>query len=438
MARAQREDARRGAPGLRRRAQDRRALDLVALRGRRPRARGDARRRAARRGRHGKRADDPHGAAADPGDVAARGARRGLLLEGGLREGQRRSGGGRRAPLRQPAQRGRGDDAPARLPRHGAEAPRRLALFDGRGRAGAGQPERGPRAPRLSGLPGEPAPAPLRDVRGSSGVRRGVEGQTPRARIRNRRRGHQGGRPGDAAGARRDRQIPALGARLQVPRRRGHDRGARDRHERRPHRHAHARRVLRPGAARRNDGQARDASQLRGPGAKRRPRRRHRHRGEGGRRHPQGRAGGARATAFGRAAVRHAEPLPGLRRSRRPRARRGRAPLRESGVPGRRAGGHPPFLRPQSHEHRGPRREARRSARDRGPALRRGLDLRPRRRRIWSSSNAGARSRRPTSSPRSRRARRTSSIASSSRSASATSGRKRRRSWPDTSAPSTP
>ena len=52
VAGAQRAAAGRGAPGLRRRAQDRRPLDLAPLRGRRPRARSDARRRRARRGRH--------------------------------------------------------------------------------------------------------------------------------------------------------------------------------------------------------------------------------------------------------------------------------------------------------------------------------------------------------------------------------------------------
>ena len=144
MARAQHAAAGPRAPRLRRRAQDRRPLDRPPVRERRARARGDAGRRDARRGRHRERPHHPHGAAAHRRRVAARGPGRGLLLEEGVCEGQRGAGGRGRAALRQPAQRRRGNDAPARLAHHGEATPRRLALRRRRRDAHAGRPRATP------------------------------------------------------------------------------------------------------------------------------------------------------------------------------------------------------------------------------------------------------------------------------------------------------
>ena len=92
-----------------RRAQDRRPVLLAALRARRAGARRDARRRHGRRGRHRQR---PHDRATSRSAIAgrarrARGARRGLHVQGRLRGAERAAGGGRRQDLRQPAQRRR-------------------------------------------------------------------------------------------------------------------------------------------------------------------------------------------------------------------------------------------------------------------------------------------------------------------------------------------
>ena len=105
-------------PGPALRAQGRRPGDQPALRGRPAGPGADPRRRLDRRGRHAQRQDHRRGPApADrhrrvPGARAARGARRGVPAEGGLRAAQRVDDRGRQAGLRQPAQRRRRVAAP--------------------------------------------------------------------------------------------------------------------------------------------------------------------------------------------------------------------------------------------------------------------------------------------------------------------------------------
>ena len=307
VARARHAAARPRAPRLRRRAQDRRPVDRPPVRKRGARARGDARRRDARRGRHRERPHDPHDAAAHRRRVAARGPGRGLLLEEGVREGQRGAGGRGRAALRQPAQRRRGNDAPARLAHHGAATPRRLALRRRRGDAHAAPTQSDAARPaRGAGVPGQPS---SRRCESFEDVRRFVEDW--------REKRHELGFETDGVvikvddralqqDARLDRQVAALGARLQVPGRGGDDGGPRDRLNVGPHRGPDAGGALRPGSTRRHHGQEGHAPQLRGPGAQGRAGRRHGRRRERRRRHSEGRPGRAREAARRLAAFRHA------------------------------------------------------------------------------------------------------------------------------------
>ena len=98
-----------------RRAEDRRAVDVAALRGRRTRHRGDPRRRRRGRGRHrqyphaGRRAAE---AERPQRARRLRGARRGLHDQEGVSRAERAAEGGRRHHLRQSAQFGRGLAAP--------------------------------------------------------------------------------------------------------------------------------------------------------------------------------------------------------------------------------------------------------------------------------------------------------------------------------------
>ena len=114
---ARRPGARRRAVPLRRRAQDRRPRHLAHLPRRRVRGRRDARQRHRRRGRDRQPADHPRGAlppARRPAAPRRRGARRGLPAAGRLRAPQRGARRRRPAGLRQPAQRRRRVDPPAR------------------------------------------------------------------------------------------------------------------------------------------------------------------------------------------------------------------------------------------------------------------------------------------------------------------------------------
>ena len=218
----------------------------------------------------------------DPGDVAARGPRRGLLLEEGVREGQRRSArrrASRSSPTRATPRRGR-CACSTRGSRRGGASTRGSTASSRPPPLPARQSEALERLERRSAFPVNPH---WRRCETFEEVRAFVEEwqrEAARARVRDRRRRHQGRRPRDPGGARRDGEVAALGARLQVPGRGGDDDRARHRRQRRPHRRADARRALRPGAARRHDGQARDAAQLRGPVAQGRARRRHRRRRE--------------------------------------------------------------------------------------------------------------------------------------------------------------
>src|ERR1700682_732883 len=90
--------------------------------------------RRARRGRDEKRPDDPVDPSPDPGDRDDRSAGRGLLHEDGVYEGQRGSGGGGAAALREPSQRRGRDDAAARTRGHRPRASGRVALRDRRRR----------------------------------------------------------------------------------------------------------------------------------------------------------------------------------------------------------------------------------------------------------------------------------------------------------------
>ena len=218
VARAQHAAAGRRAPGLRRRAEDRRPLDLPPLRGRELPPRRHAGRRRPRRGRH-----------------AATCGRSARCRSGSRRRRRSRSAGRcttRRRPSRRstPNARRKGSrSSPTR-----ATPPRaRCACWTPASRRGGGstpgstrssrpRPRRPARAEALdrlavAGLSGQPAPAALRDLRGGAPVRRGVAREAPRARFRDRRRRHQDRRPVDPARARLDRQVSALGTRLQVP-----------------------------------------------------------------------------------------------------------------------------------------------------------------------------------------------------------------------------
>ena len=182
--------------GVRRGAEDRRPLDLAAIRGRRlvrGATRGDGR---ARRGRHRERADDPLDPASDRGDVRAGGPRGGLLLEDGVRARERRAGSGGRAALRQPAQRRRRDDAAARLAGDGAAPAGRLALRDRRGAGAASRPSRR----RSNGFAAwdsrvNPHSRRCAILRGGPRLPRRLGDEAPRARLRDGRRRRQGGRP---------------------------------------------------------------------------------------------------------------------------------------------------------------------------------------------------------------------------------------------------
>jgi DNA ligase (NAD+) len=136
-----------------------------------------------------------------------------------------------------------------------------------------------------------------------------------------------------ARGARVHRQGAAVGHRLQVPARGAHHAPARHPGVDRPHRQGHPVRRARAGLRRRLHGGDGHAAQP-GPGAAEgRPPRRHRHRAQGGRRHPRGRRPGA-GRAAPRARVEFPSECPALRRPAR--APRGRGPplLRQPRLPG--------------------------------------------------------------------------------------------------------
>ncbi len=91
----------------------------------------------------------------------------------------------------------------------------------------------------------------VRRARRRPRLRRRHGGAAPRARARDRRRRHQGRPDRRRQRARRDLEVPALGDRLQVPRRGADDQAARHPGLGRPHRRGHAVRHPRAGAGRR-------------------------------------------------------------------------------------------------------------------------------------------------------------------------------------------
>ena len=168
----------------------------------------------------------PRRLAGDAPAGARRGARRDLPAARGLRAAQRGAPRGRSQRAHEPAQLGRGLAAPegsrgdglaparaAHLRRRCARGHRvRVALE--RARVAAG-----------TGLPGQSAVAPARDVREHGRGLRGPRGPARRARLRHRRLRRQDRPPRPAGGARIGRARPALGDRLQVPAHDGRSRG---------------------------------------------------------------------------------------------------------------------------------------------------------------------------------------------------------------------
>ena len=124
----------RRAARLHRRAEDRRALLLAALRARRTRAGRDARRRVRGRGCDGQCAHDFRSSAQTEGRSARRlgSARRSLHEPRRFRPTERTAGGGGKDDLRQSAQFGGGFAAPDRRRRDGAAAAALLRLCLGR------------------------------------------------------------------------------------------------------------------------------------------------------------------------------------------------------------------------------------------------------------------------------------------------------------------
>ena len=124
-----------------RRAEDRRAVDVAALRGRRTRHRRDSRRRRGRRGRHRQYPHAGRCAAEAEGPQRARclrGARRSLHDQEGLSRAERAPEGRRRYHLRQSAKFRRGFAAAERSFDYRVTAARLLRLFLGRDERDAG------------------------------------------------------------------------------------------------------------------------------------------------------------------------------------------------------------------------------------------------------------------------------------------------------------
>ncbi len=247
-----------GRRALRDRAQDRRPGHLAGVRGRGARPRRHPGQRRDRRAGDPEPAHHPRDPAADRRRAAAaRGARRDLPAAGRLRHAQRAAGGGRGAHLRQPAEHRGGLDPPARSSARRRAAAVDLVLRDRRGRGA-----RVPHPPRVAGvaararLPGQPGDRGLRHRRGGRGRLQGV-GDAPRpARLRDRRRGGQGRRPGPAAAAGGGGPRAARRHRLEVRSHHGAYHHAEGGLERGPHRAHGALRPAGAGAGLRGHGQA--------------------------------------------------------------------------------------------------------------------------------------------------------------------------------------
>ena len=168
-----------------------------------------------------------------------------------------------------------------------------------RGRPGLHDPRRDARLPGHPGVPDQPDHRGHRRPRRGAGLLPRPPAPPPRPRLRDRRRGHQGRRPGPAPAAGLHVQGAAVGDRLQVPARGAHDPARRHQGVDRADGPGHALRRPRARVRRRGDGRPGHPPQ-RGPGGRQgRAPRRHGHRPPGRRRHPRGARPGARRPARG-------------------------------------------------------------------------------------------------------------------------------------------
>ena len=220
-----------------------------------------------------------------------RGARRGLSLARGFRRHQRAPGGGRKAALRQSAQCGGRQPAPARSVDHRLAPLALLRLCLGRGQRHAGGD-----AIRHDGmlqglrLQGQSADAPLHERRRDARALPRDRDRPRQSRLRHRRRRLQGRFLEPAAAPRLRLALAALGAGAQVPGAEGHDGARRHRDQCGPHRLAQSDRAAEARHRRRRRRVERDPAQRglhQGHRRQRREdpqRRRHPHRRHG--RHP--------------------------------------------------------------------------------------------------------------------------------------------------------
>jgi hypothetical protein len=167
-----------------------------------------------------------------------------------------------------------------------------------------------------------------------------------------------------AAGAARLRQPrAALGGGPQVPGAGGAHRGARHRGAGRPHRRDHPGGAPGAGVRRRRHRHQRHPAQRGRGAAQGRAHRRHGDRAPRRRRHPGSGGRAARTAPWQRARLRHAGTLSGVRLRRHAPARRGGGALhRRPVLPGAAQAGHSAFRLAPRAGHRGPGREAGRSA----------------------------------------------------------------------------
>ena len=351
-------------PRVRLRAEDRRPGHVAPLRARPARAGGHAGRRPRRRGRHRQRAHDRRRAQAPAGRRArrARGAGRGLHAARRVRGAEPAPGGGRAAALRQPPQLGRrqpapegpGASPPAASWRCGATSSARSWAA----RRSTSHHETLDFLRRAAASRSTPRSGRSRALDAVHGYCRALAGAPPRPRLRDRRRGREGRRPGPArACSGSTSKAPRWAIAYKFPpeerttvleRHHGVDRA---------HRAGHAVRHARAGVRRRLHRRAGHPAQ-RGPGGGQgRAARRHGHRAQGGRRHPRGRRAGAGAAARGHRAVGvpHDLPVPAAVDARAHRGR-GRAPLRRAAVPVPARPAHHPLRVAGRDGHRGPRR----------------------------------------------------------------------------------
>ena len=236
----------RGGDRAQCRAQDRRPLRQPALRERRIHHRRDARRRHGRRGHHREpeaRRRHPAQAEGRAPAEADRDPRRGLFPARRVLRAEQGAREGRRAGLRQSAQRRGRLGAAARPQHHQVAAAEILRLCDGRGAGLAQRAEaafRGARPAEEMGLRGQPQDPRRQDARRRARLLRRAGQGARRPQLRHRRRGLQGQRPraAEPPGLRRPRA--ALGDRAQVPGRAGGHHAQRHRDPGRPHRRADA------------------------------------------------------------------------------------------------------------------------------------------------------------------------------------------------------